>query len=120
MIPWKTVHLWMGIVLVVSLLRSAASASSFSGAVTFGLGLGWLNLFSLVFLGKSMRQGTKLKQWYFPVWMMKWILLGALLYWALKANLSPMGLIAGFVMSLVILAVVSFGSIRNVFHPRSS
>lgn len=120
MVPWKTVHLWMGIVLAASLLWSVVSASSFLGAVTFGLGLGWLNLFSLVFLGKSMRQGTKLKQWYFPVWMVKWILLGALLYWALKANLSPMGLIAGFVMSLVILAVVSFGSIRHVLHSRSS
>ncbi len=120
MIPWKIVHLWMGMILAVSLLWSLLSASQFLSAVTFGLGLGWLNLFSLVFLGKSMRQGTKLKQWYFPVWMVKWVLLGALLYWALKANLSPIGLISGFVMSLVILAVISFGSIRNVLHSRSS
>ncbi len=120
MIPWKVVHLWMGIAAATSVVLIFVSSSSLMVAVSYGLGLGWLNLFSLVFLGKSMRQGTKLKQWYFPVWVVKWVLLGALLYWALKTNLSPIGLIAGFVMSLAILAVVSFGSIRNVLHSRSN
>jgi hypothetical protein len=120
MIPWKLVHLWMGVSLVISVVLIFAAASPLSTAVSYGLGLGWLNLFSLVFIGKSMRQGTKLKQWYFPVWMVKWVLLGILLFLALKANLSPIGLISGFVISLTILAVISFGSIRNVLHSRSS
>ncbi len=110
----------MGVVLAISVILILASASPFLTAASYGLGLGWLNLFSLVFLGRSVRQGMKIKRWYFPLWLAKWLVLGSLLYWALKMSLSPIGLIAGFVISLVILAVVSFGSIRNVLHPRSS
>lgn len=120
MIPWKVVHLCMGVVLAISVILVLALTSPFLTAVSYGLGLGWLNLFSLVFLGKSMPHRGKVKQWYFPLWGVKWLALGLLLYWALKMNLSPIGLIAGFVMSLGILVVVSFGSIRNVLHSRSS
>ena len=120
MIPWKIVHGYMIGFVVASLIATLLTSSRFLAAVTFGLGLGWINLSSLVFLGKSVSQGNKMKRWYFPLWFVKWILLGSLLYAALKTNLSPIGLILGFIISLTILAVVSFGSIRNVLHSRSS
>ena len=120
MISWKGVHLWMGIAVVLSLLGGFVLSSLFSFGTAYGLGLGWLNLFSLFFLGKSLRQQGKVRFWYFPLWFTKWVLLGSLLYLALKASLPPLALVGGFTISLVILALLSFGSIRDVLHSRSS
>ena len=120
MVPWRLIHVSIGITLGVFLAGWVLFSSTFSSAIVYGLGLGWLNLFSLSWLGEMLRKSGKLKSSYLPLWIAKWLILGSFLLLALKANLSPLGLICGFLTSLIILVIFSLGSIRNVLYPRSS
>ncbi len=119
MIPWRLVNSWLGIGVVGTLVAGILLSSPFFFAFSYGAGLGWLNLFSLLWLSKRLNPSSNIRRWYLPLWLMKWCVIAYALYFALKTGLPVLGLVTGFILSLSILALQSFLTLRHVVHSRS-
>lgn len=117
-IPWRVISIWLLTTMFGSFLIGFAFAPNFFFAFSWGIGLGGLNLLTFHWLSKALNPSGKIQRWYLPVWLAKWCVIGLLLYLALKAGLSVLGLVSGFILSLSILAILSFLNLRHVLHPR--